>query len=166
MDEKVHGREPKRFPAFDPCESAMEPGGQITCWIGFSEVLSWLVAAGRPTPLDQQTKGGHWLQLEWGGFFSPPMESPVLNRVWLAELCSTPIWEWGPTGVRVQHNLTRAVGKRQARCPHNLPTALSPTVPLNLPKGRTTSPGMTGWERLYGWEKERKRRWRWAGGQR
>lgn len=22
---------PQRFPAFDPCESAMEPGGQITC---------------------------------------------------------------------------------------------------------------------------------------
>lgn len=30
--------------------------------------------------------------------------------------------------------MTQAVGKRRAQCPHNLPTALSPTVPLNLPK--------------------------------
>ena len=151
---------PQRFPAFDPCESAMEPGGQITCWIGFSEVLSWLVAASRPTLLDQQTKGGQWVQLGWVRFFSLPMESPVLNRVWLAELRSTQILRvrthWGQGSAAFE----AGCGKRRARCPHNLPTALSRTVPLNLPEWQTTSPGMTGWERSYGWEKERKQKWR------
>lgn len=77
---------PQRFPAFDLCESAIEPGGQITFWIGSSEVLSWLVADGCPTLLDQQTKEGHWPQLRWVRFFSPPMESLEVNRVWLHEL--------------------------------------------------------------------------------
>ncbi len=164
MDEKLHGRELPEVPNVWSLWVSNGTWGQITCWIGFSEVLSWLVAAGRPTLLDQQTKGGHWPQLGWGRFFSPPMESLVLNRVWLAELRSTPIlrvrthWGQGSAAFDV------GCGKRQARCPHNLPTALSPTVPLNLPKGWTTSLRMTGRERLYGWEKERKLRWRWAGG--
>lgn len=38
-------------------------------------------------------------------------------------------------------------------------------MPLNLPEGQTTSPGMTGWERLYGWEKwKKKQTWRKVGG--
>lgn len=144
---------PQRFPEFDPCVSEMEPGGQITCWIGFSEVLSWLVAASRPTLLDQQTKERQWLQLGWVRLFSTPMESPVLNRVWLILSVRT---HWGQSSA----TFDVGCGKWQAWCPHNLPTALSPTVLLNLPEGQTTSLGMTGWERLYGWEKERKQRWR------
>lgn len=84
------------------------------------------------------------------------MESPALNRVWLAELRSTQNLRvrthWGQGSAAFD----AGCGKWRARCPHNLPTALSPTVPLNLPVGWTTSPGMTGRERLYGWEKEKK----------
>ena len=82
---------PQRFPAFDPCESAMEPGGQITCWIGFSEVLV-LASGGRSSdPAWPADKGRALTTIGMGGFFSPPMESPALNRVCIAELSSTPI---------------------------------------------------------------------------
>lgn len=85
-----------------------------------------------PTLLDQQTKRGQWLQLKWARFFSLLMESPVLNRVWPAELRSTQI-----SGVRARWGqgsaaFDAACGKQPERCPHNLPTALSSTVPLNL----------------------------------
>lgn len=98
-------------------------------------------------------------------FFSPPMESPALNRVWLPELRSTPILRVRTHKGQGSAASDAGCGKWRARCPHNLPTALSPTMPLNLPEGQTTSPGMTGWERLYGWEKWKKSRHegRWAG---
>lgn len=95
---------------------------------------SFVLASGgqSPTLLDRQTKRRQWLQLNWVRFFSLLMESPVLNRVWPAELSSTQI-----SGVRTRWGqgsaaLDAACGKQPERCPHNLPTALSPTVPLNL----------------------------------
>lgn len=127
---------------------------------------SFVLASGGqwPTLLDQQTKRGQWLQLKWVRFFSLLMESPVLNRVWPAESRSTQILgvrtRWGQGSAAFD----AACGKQPERCPHNLPTALSSTVPLNLTEWQTTSPGMTGWKRLCGWEKARKQRWRWTGG--
>lgn len=93
-------------------------------------------------PADKREGSDHnW---DGGRFFSHPVVSPALNRVWLAELRSTLIFRvrthWGQGSAAFDVGC----GKRQARCPHNLPTSLSPMVPLNLPKGQTTSPGMTG----------------------
>lgn len=133
--------------------------GQITCWIGFSEVLSWLALASRPTLLEQRTKGRARATIGWDSTPAsapPPMESPVLNRVWLAEFCSSLILR-GPAEVRVQQHLTWAVGKSKLRARTTCRQAFSPKMPLNLPEGRTTSPGIKGWERLYGWEKKKKK---------
>lgn len=135
---------PQGFPAFDPCESAMEPGGQITCWIGFSEVLSWLVAAGRPTLLGQQTKGRAVTTIGMGGDF-------FLTQWWVQSwigsgwLNCVPHWfsEWGPTGVRVQQHLTWAVGKGEhgARTTCLLPS--HPRCPLTSPRD---GPPVQGWQ--------------------
>lgn len=155
---------PRRFPAFDPWVSKGTSGSNHMLNRLFGSLV--LASGGRssdPTwPLDKG-KALTTTGME-GGFFSPPMESLILNRVCLAELRSTPILRARTHRGQGSAAFDTACGKRQARCPHNLPTALSPTVPLNLPKRRTTSPGMTGRERLYGWENGRKRTWRWAGG--
>lgn len=153
MDEKIYGREPPEIPRVWSLWVRNGTWGSNHMLNRLFGSLSWLVAASRPALLDQQTKEGQWLQLGWMRLFSPPMKSSVLNRVWLILSVKT---HWG------QGSATFDVGcgKWQAWCLHNLPTALSPTVLLNLPEGQTTSLGMTGWERLYGWEKERQQRWR------
>lgn len=119
---------------------------------------SFVLASGgqSPTLLDRQTKRGQWLQLKWARFFSLLMERPVLNGVWLAELSSTQILgartRWGQGSAAFD----AACGKQPERCPRNLPTALSPTVPLNLREWQTTSPGMTGWKKAVWVGKEEK----------
>ena len=165
MDENLHGGEPPEIPSV---WSLWVSNGTWGSRHMLNRLFGSLVLAsgGRPSdPAWPPDKGRALTTIGMGGgFFSPPMESLVLNRVWLAELRSTPILRvrthWGQGSAAFD----AGCGKKLARCPHNLPTALSPTVPLNLPEGRTTSPGMTGWERLYGWEMERKLRWSWAGG--
>lgn len=95
---------------------------------------SFVLASGdqSPTLLDRQTKRGQWLQLKRARFLSLLMESPVLNRVWWAELRSTQIFfgERGPAGVRVQLHLTQPVGnsRSDARATCRLPS--HPRCPL------------------------------------
>lgn len=165
MDEKLNGRGPPEI--LSVWSMWVRPG----TW-GSDHMLNRifgspvLASGGRSSdpswPADKRRAAGH----NWDGgvFFSLPVKSPVLNRVWQAEL-SFPhrFWAWGTTGVRVQQHFDAGFEKRRAQCPHNLPTALSPTVPLNLPQGQTTDPGMTRGERRYGRERERKQRSRWAG---